>query len=55
MVEIRQAYGKTAKIVWAVHKNSYKMRGSEDGKPLTTWIENLAKKRNYYIRFLRPF
>jgi len=46
MVEIRQAYGKTAKIVWAVHKNSYKMRGSEDGKPLTTWIENLAKKRN---------
>ena len=46
MVEIRQAYGKDAKIVWAVHRDGYQMRGREDGKPLTTWIDNLAKKRN---------
>ena len=46
MVEIRQAYGKEAKIVWSVYKDGYTMRGREDGKPFTTWIENLAKKRN---------
>lgn len=46
MVEIRTIYGKDAKIVWAVHKESYAKRSTEDGKPLTTWIEDLAKKRN---------
>lgn len=46
MVEIRKAYGKDAKVVWAVYKDGYTMRGSEDGKPLTTWISDLAKRRN---------
>jgi len=46
MVELRQAYGKESKIVWAVYKDGYTKRGKEDSKPYTTWIENLAKKRN---------
>lgn len=46
MVELRKAYGKDCKIVWAVYKDGYSRRGTEDDKPLTTWIDNLAKKRN---------
>lgn len=46
MVEIRQAYGKKAKIVWAVHKTGYIKRSAEDGKPLPKWIEKQAAKRN---------
>ncbi len=46
MVELRKAHGKDCKIVWAVYKDGYARRGSEDGKPLTTWISDLAKKRN---------
>lgn len=45
MVEIRTAYGKDAEIVWAVYKNGYVRRSTEDHKPFTTWIESLAKKR----------
>lgn len=46
MVELRKAYGKDAKIVWAVYKNGYALRAKEEGKPLTTWINDLAVKRN---------
>lgn len=46
MVEIRQAYGSDASIVWMVHRPSYQARGREDGKPYTTWIADLARARN---------
>ncbi len=45
MVEIRQAYGESAPIVWIVHRPGYQDRGREDGKPYTTWIPELASKR----------
>jgi len=46
MVEIRQAYGESAPIVWMVYRAGYQVRGKEDGKPYTTWIADLARKRN---------
>ena len=46
MVEIRKAYGEGAPIVWMVYRDGYQMRGKEDGKPYTTWIADLARKRN---------
>jgi hypothetical protein len=46
MVEIRRAYGKDAKLVWIVYKDGYILRGREDGKPYTTWINEQAAKRN---------
>ena len=46
MVEIRQAYGRQAKIVWFVHRDSYVARGREDNKPYTDWIQMQADKRN---------
>ncbi len=45
MAEIRKAYGRDAKLVWIVHRNSYEARGREDGKPYTTWITEQATKR----------
>lgn len=46
MVEIRQAYGKEAPLVWLVYKPGYVARGREDGKPYTSWIAEQAAKRN---------
>jgi hypothetical protein len=46
MVEIRQAYGENAPIVWMVYRAGYQDRGREDGKPYTTWIADLARARN---------
>ncbi len=46
MVEIRRAYGKTANITWIVYRQGYAQRGREDGKPYTTWLTELAAKRN---------
>lgn len=46
MVEIRTAYGDSAPIVWIVYRPGYQTRGKEDGKPYTTWITDLARKRN---------
>ena len=46
MVEIRKAYGENARIVWIVHRDGYRTRSSEDGKPLTKWITDLARKRS---------
>jgi len=46
MVEIRTAYGKDAPITWVVVKKPYEKRALEDGKPLVTWINDLAKRRN---------
>ena len=46
MVEIRTAYGSNAPLVWIVHRDGYRTRGREDGKPYTTWITDLARKRN---------
>lgn len=45
MVELRQAYGESAPIVWIVYRPGYQDRGREDGKPYTTWISELASKR----------
>lgn len=45
MVEIRQAYGSDAPLVWMVHRPGYQARGREDGKPYTQWITDLATKR----------
>ncbi|MEP4076411.1 hypothetical protein [Haloferula sp.] len=46
MVELRKAYGANARIVWIVHRDGYRTRSGEDGKPYTTWINDLARKRN---------
>jgi hypothetical protein len=46
MVEIRKAYGESAPIVWIVYRPGYQDRGKEDRKPYTTWIPELARKRN---------
>lgn len=46
MVEIRQAYGENAPIVWMVYRAGYQDRGREDGKPYTSWITDLARARN---------
>lgn len=37
------------RIVWMVYKPGYVDRGTEDGKPYVTWIENLATKRNAHL------
>ncbi|MCW1884543.1 hypothetical protein OKA04_07350 [Luteolibacter flavescens] len=46
MVEIRKAYGENAPIIWIVYRPGYQDRGKEDGKPYTTWISDLARKRS---------
>ena len=46
MAEIRTAYGKDAPIVWMVYRAGYQERGQEDRQPYTTWIGDLARKRN---------
>ncbi|MBK1827974.1 hypothetical protein [Haloferula rosea] len=51
MVEIRKAYGGNAPIVWIVHRPGYQSRSSEDGKPYTTWISDLARKRNVTLKW----
>lgn len=51
MVEIRKAYGSNARIVWIVHRDGYRTRSSEDGKPYTTWIADLARKRNVTLKW----
>lgn len=45
MAEIRRAYGSNAAITWIVYRPGYVARGSEDGKPYTTWIAQQAEKR----------
>jgi len=45
MDELRRAYGPTAKFTWIVYKPGYILRGREDGKPYTTWIQEQATKR----------
>lgn len=37
--------GGTPSITWYVYKKAYVLRGSEDGKPYTTWINEQARKR----------
>lgn len=34
-----------SKIHWYVYKKGYSLRGREDGKPYTKWIQDQAKKR----------
>lgn len=51
MVEIRKAYGSNARIVWIVHRDGYRTRSAEDGKPYTTWIADLARKRNVTLKW----
>lgn len=46
MVEIRKAYGENAPLVWIVYRPGYQTRSREDGQPYTTWITDLARKRN---------
>jgi hypothetical protein len=46
MAEIRKAYGSNAPLVWIVYQPSYQARSREDGKPYTTWIAEVAAKRN---------
>lgn len=46
MAEVRRAYGKEAKLVWIVYRPGYTLRGNEDGKPYTRWIQDNATKRN---------
>jgi hypothetical protein len=46
MAEVRTAYGKDASIVWIVYRAGYQERGKEDRQPYTTWIGDLARKRN---------
>jgi len=44
--EIRKVYGPHSKVTWIVYKPGYISRGREDGKPLTTWIQEQATKRS---------
>lgn len=46
MIELRRAYGPSARIVWVVYRPGYRTRGAEDGKPYVTWISDLARKHN---------
>ncbi len=52
MVEIRKAYGENAPLVWIVYRPGYQSRSAEDGKPYTTWISELAAKRNATLRWV---
>jgi hypothetical protein len=52
MVEIRRAYGPDAKITWVVYRDSYAARATEDGKPYTQWINDLAAKRHVTLRWV---
>ncbi len=52
MDELRAAYGPTAKITWIVYKPGYQQRSREDGKPYTTWIEEVAAKRNVSLQWI---
>ncbi|BCX49506.1 hypothetical protein HAHE_34140 [Haloferula helveola] len=52
MVEIRKAYGGNARIVWIVHRPGYQSRAGEDGKPYTSWITDLARKRNVSLKWV---
>ena len=45
MDELHRAYGKNASITWIVYRPGYILRGKEDGKPYTTWIQEQATKR----------
>jgi hypothetical protein len=51
MVELRKAYGESAPITWVVHRDGYRSRAAEDGKPYTQWITDLARKRNVTLRW----
>ncbi|MGE9269181.1 MAG: hypothetical protein ACQKBU_00115 [Verrucomicrobiales bacterium] len=51
MVELRKAYGPDAPITWIVHRPGYQSRGGEDGKPYTTWISDLARKRSVTLKW----
>lgn len=44
--EIRKAYGSNDPIVWLVYRPGYQERGQEDRQPYTTFITDLARKRN---------
>ncbi|MEJ6729912.1 MAG: hypothetical protein QNK83_12185 [Akkermansiaceae bacterium] len=46
MDELRRAYGKNASVTWIVYRPGYVLRGKEDNKPYTTWIQEQATKRN---------
>jgi len=52
MDEIRKAYGPTNKIIWIVYKPGYVARSREDGKPYTTWIPEVAAKRNASVQWI---
>jgi hypothetical protein len=45
MDELRRAYGKNASVTWIVYRPGYILRGREDSKPYTTWIQQQASKR----------
>ena len=44
MVEIRTVYGKDANIVWAVYKNGYSRRSTEDNKTFHDLDRGLSQK-----------
>jgi len=46
MDEIRKTYPATDPIVWMVYRPGYEDRGKEDHQPYTTWISDIARKRN---------
>ncbi len=50
--EIHKAYGKGNKVVWIVYKPGYILRSREDGKPYTTWIQEVAAKRNTSVQWV---
>lgn len=50
--ELREIYGENTQVVWIVHKKGYEMRGKEDGKPYTEWIEGQASKRGVTLKWV---
>lgn len=43
--EIKKIYGANSSVTWIVYRDSYALRGREDNKPYTTWIQKQASKR----------
>lgn len=46
MDNLRKEYGADSTITWYVYRSGYTLRGREDGKPYTSWIQEQASKRD---------
>lgn len=49
---LRTQYGPNDTITWYVYKTGYTLRGREDGKPYTAWIQEQATKRGAKLAWI---